>query len=162
MGYQFISWNQNDEITSAKLNAMVDNDDFLHSRRADSVLTNVDPSTHLPVPNAPLLTSNLVVFGGYSEFFPNLDDGVSASAVDVTINFPQGLFDPVYQPTIAISIGHPAVGNGTTQLGVSIREIDFASFTAVVRSYLPSILLDNTQLYFLTYMAIGVAGGITQ
>lgn len=179
--YNFVNWLGLEQLEAKKLQLMADNVEFFDKRKAESVISNIDPNRNTQRNNHKRLGENLVIYGEYREFQPGddfpeqnkkkkkSDSGKgkdkkhdkkgkntpdAADKFEKVVDFPRDLFDHRYQPMVFSSLG--AASGASSRVSHVIRHVrpDHFSFT-VLDDNDDSSFLENSP-FFLNYLAIGV------
>lgn len=155
-----MEWQPLEQITSAKLNGMVANQQFLKDRKVAGALRNIDQAGN-PRQSLKWVRDNLGVCSGYHEFSPGSEfpDAQTEGTKNVKavftkeFKFPNGFFDPEFTPTVVFSIG---VKQGLKKITYSLKSVSSGRFSVSIRDLSPNLNFTQGMDYFICYMAMGV------
>lgn len=152
-----LDWSGEEKLTTAKLNQLADNGDYLNQRKIEGALRNTSPDK-TPRGGIKNIRDNLAMYAEYKEISPagsfpeeQVDKKVAATFT-VNISFPQGFFNPAFLPVVVASVG---VKSGIKNLVYTIKNISASGFNIQVRELTNQNFTDNME-YFVSYIAIGV------
>lgn len=169
--YADVDWGTNDEkipITSQALNQMLSNTRYLNQRKVSPYHKNVDAITKDPDPTVQLISDRVIMAGGYEEFSPddktfaksqNTNDVVPQSFT-IVFDLPSQLFHIDYQPVVIANVGPKnAHADGSIKKVSSIlKKVSPTSFTLEIRENAPTQVFEPNDVYFCSYIAVGIAG----
>ena len=157
-----ITWQKKQQIIASDLNKVIDNDDYIKAWRLGGSVRNVNPDTGEQIPELPFIDQGLAIMGGYQEISPpspDFDGGTNdADRFTVQIEFPAGVFHPAYLPSVSLNAGSHT--GDLARVEICIRTLTPLLMEFVFIKDTPTNF-DSNDSYFITYIAMGVAGGAT-
>jgi hypothetical protein len=151
------SWTK-EEVTSEKLNKMIDNDKYLADYKSSGAILNQSPDGS-PRGGRSILNENLAMYAEYVEFSPGSGFPGDAKKKNVSaqfekrINFPPDFFDPEFLPVIVSTIG---VRNGLPRIGHVVRNLSSHGFDVIIREHSNTNNFTKNDVYFISYVVMGV------
>ena len=167
--FNSVDWGDDTEqvqITSSKLNQMINNSEYLHGTKISPYLRNVNPSTKTPDNFIQYLTDKVGLYADYvevnpdSSMFKRADDSDDSAPVNFTVflDFPDGFFNPDFQPVVIANAGskNAATNGAIRKIWGVLKKVRNSGFSYMIHEYSQTESFTSLDTYFVSFIAVGV------